>query len=122
MLIETRKGEGRRDESQSSKKPKTNKTKGGVNAHPDSDSRHTVGLSVGSLVRAAACLARTDTTPPCSSDREPRPVGGAVRDNDKRYVQTFPRHPFHLFLSEVRSCISHEHVFNFITYDMICHL
>lgn len=46
-----------------------------VVAHPDSDSRHTVGESVGSLLRAAACLARTDTTPPCSSDREPRPGG-----------------------------------------------
>lgn len=41
--------------------------------HPDSDSRHTVGESVGSLVRAEACFARTDTTPPCSSEREPRP-------------------------------------------------
>lgn len=49
------------------------KTKGFVSAHPDSDSRHTVGASVGSLVRAAACLAKTDTTPPCSSEREPRP-------------------------------------------------
>lgn len=47
--------------------------KGYARAHPDSDSRHTVGVSVGSLVRAAACLAKTDTTPPCSSDREPRP-------------------------------------------------
>lgn len=44
-----------------------------VSTHPDSHSRHMVGESVGSLVRAAACLAKTDTTPPCSSDREPRP-------------------------------------------------
>ncbi len=49
------------------------KTKSYVSAHPDSDSRHTAGESVGSLLRAAACLAKTDTTPPCSSDREPRP-------------------------------------------------
>lgn len=54
---------------QSSKK----QTRNSDSAHPDSDSRHTVGESVGSLVRAAACLAKTDTTPPCSSDREPRP-------------------------------------------------
>lgn len=42
-------------------------------SYPQSDSRHTVGESVGSLVREAACLASTDTTPPCSSESEPRP-------------------------------------------------
>lgn len=44
-----------------------------VASYPESDSRHTVGESVGSLVREAACLASTDTTPPCSSESEPRP-------------------------------------------------
>ena len=60
------------------KSVKQKKTKGGVGAHPESDSRHTVGQSVGSLLRAAACLDKTDTTPPCSSDREPRPGEGDV--------------------------------------------
>lgn len=44
-----------------------------VHSYPQSDSKHTVGESVGSLVREAACLANTDTTPPCSSESEPRP-------------------------------------------------
>lgn len=48
--------------------------------YPDSHSRHTVGASVGSLVRAAACLARTDTTPPWSSEREPRPATSTETD------------------------------------------
>lgn len=56
-------------------KSKREQDKAAVVTHPDSDSKHTVGESVGSLLRAAACLARTDTTPPCSSDSEPRPGG-----------------------------------------------
>lgn len=39
---------------------------------PLSDSRHTTGISVGSEVSLAACWARTDITPACSSDRVPR--------------------------------------------------
>lgn len=60
------------------------KVLGLVSTHPDSDSRHTVGESVGSLLSAAACLARTDTTPPCSSDRDPRPGGWDKRVNALR--------------------------------------
>lgn len=43
--------------------------------HPLSDSKHTTGISVGSEVSLAACWARTDITPACSSDgvlRQPR--------------------------------------------------
>lgn len=50
--------------------------------YPDSHSRHTVGASVGSLVRAAACFDKTDTTPPCSSERDPRP------GNDNRVLRS----------------------------------
>lgn len=44
-----------------------------TSTHPLSDSRHTTGISVGSEVSLAACWARTDITPACSSDRVPRP-------------------------------------------------
>lgn len=52
------------------------KTKGRdllTSTYPLSDSRHTTGVSVGSEVSLAACWARTDITPACSSDRVPRP-------------------------------------------------
>lgn len=39
---------------------------------PLSDSKQTTGISVGSEVSLAACWARTDITPACSSDRVPR--------------------------------------------------
>ena len=40
--------------------------------HPLSDSKHTTGISVGSEVSLAACWARTDITPACSSHRVPQ--------------------------------------------------
>lgn len=49
-------------------------------SYPQSDSRHTVGKSVGSLVREAACLASTDTIPPCSSESEPRPRDENIKE------------------------------------------
>lgn len=46
----------------------------GLDAHPLSDSRHTTGISVGSEVSLAACWARTEMTPACSSESVPRPA------------------------------------------------
>lgn len=77
--------------------------------YPDSHSRHTVGASVGSLVRAAACFAKTDTTPPCSSEREPRPgnynrvlTAGSVKTNadESHYEINLQKCP-----SKAESCI-----------------
>lgn len=85
MLEFTEMEKKRRDESQSNK---NQKDKSRVSAHPDSDSRHTVGVSVGSFVRAAACLAKTDTTPPCSSDRDPRPGNKRLFFRRKKNTQT----------------------------------